>query len=122
MNAPLAGHDAVARAVLAVALLPFLYFAARDQVLHLTARRVSLAENLLHLALALVLAGVIARAFVFREKSVALGILAFVLFGAVDEYVFHRGLPAGEHDVHAKEHFALLIFVAVFGALAHLRS
>jgi hypothetical protein len=39
----------------------------------------------------------------------------------VDEFVFHRGLPASEHDVHAKEHFALFIFIAVFGVLARAR-
>jgi hypothetical protein len=117
----LLASDAAARIVLGLALLPFLYFATRDQILHFTARRVSVAENLLHLALGVLLAGVIVRAFLFRERSVALGVLAFAVAGSVDEYVFHRDLPAAEHDVHAKEHFALFDFVAVFGVLIHLR-
>lgn len=120
MSELLAG-DAAARIVLGLALLPFLYFAGRDQVLHLTARRVSIAENLLHVALGILLVMVIARAFQFRERSVAMGVLAFAVAGSLDEFVFHRGLPAAEHDVHAKEHFALFVFVAVFGVLVHLR-
>jgi len=117
----LLASDLSARIVLALALLPFLYFAARDQVLHFTARRVSVAENLLHLALGVLLTVAITRAFLFRERSVAVTVLAFAVAGSVDEFVFHRGLPAVEHDVHAKEHFALFVFVAVFGALAHFR-
>ena len=121
MSSFLAGHDTAARVILGAALLPFLYFAARDHFLHFTARRVSIAENVLHLILGLLLAGVIARAFLFRVESVALGVLVFALAGAVDEFVFHRGLPPSEHDVHAKEHFALFIFIAVFGVLARAR-
>jgi hypothetical protein len=117
----LLARDAAARIILGLALLPFLYFATRDQILHFTARRVSIAENVLHLALGIVLALVIARAFLFRERAVALGVLAFAALGSLDEYVFHRDLPAAEHDVHAKEHFALFVFVAVFGVLIHLR-
>jgi hypothetical protein len=116
-----AAHDTAARLVLAASLLPFLYFAVRDQVLHVTARRVSLAEHVLHVLLGLILTGVIVRAFLFREKAVALGVLAFAAAGSIDEYVFHRGLPAAEHDTHAKEHFALFVFVAVFGVVSRLR-
>lgn len=121
MSPSFAHHDTAARLVLAVSLLPFLYFAVRDQVLHVTARRVSLAEHVLHLLLGLILAGVIVRAFLFREKTVALGVLAFAAAGSIDEFVFHRGLPAEEHDTHAKEHFALFLFVAVFGVVIQFR-
>lgn len=114
--------DAAARAILAVVLLPFLYFAGRDFRLHLTARRVSLAENLLHVALAIPLAAALALAFQFRAKEAALAMAAFAVFGSADEYVFHRGIPAEEHDVHAKEHYALFVFLAVFFALVHLRA
>ena len=106
-----------ARLLLALSLLPFLYYAARDQFLHFTARRVSIAENVLHLLLAILLAIVIGRAGLFQPKPAAMALLLFVACGAIDEYVFHRGIPEAEHDVHAKEHFALLAFVAVFGAL-----
>lgn len=114
--------DAAARVILAAALLPFLYFAGRDLRLHLTARRVSLAENVLHLALALPLAAALALAFQFRVREAALAMAVFAIFGSADEYVFHRGIPAEEHDVHAKEHYALFVFLAVFGALVHLRA
>jgi hypothetical protein len=114
--------DAAARAILAAALLPFLYFAGRDFRLHLTARRVSLAENVLHLALAIPLAAALGLAFQFRVREAALAMAVFAIFGSADEYVFHRGIPAEEHDVHAKEHYALFVFLAVFGALVHLRA
>jgi hypothetical protein len=105
------------RVVLGAALLPFLYFAARDQWLHLRARRVPLAENGVHALLGLIHAAVIARAFLFEWRFVIAGLAAFAICGAVDEFVFHRGLPAIESDVHAKEHFALFAFFAVFGLI-----
>jgi len=105
--------------MLALSLVPFAWFAARDQLLHFTIRRVSITENVIHALLALLLTMVIALGALFRVRSFAFALLAFVACGAVDEYVFHRGIPAAEHDVHAKEHFALLLFVAVFGVLAY---
>ena len=114
--------DAASRVILAASLLPFLYFAGRDFRLHLTARKVPMAENVLHLVLGVLLAAVITRAFLFRGREAAFALLAFAIAGAADEFVFHRKLPAEEHDVHAKEHFALFIFMAVFGALLHLRA
>jgi hypothetical protein len=107
-----------ARLLLGVALIPFLYFAARDQILHFTARRVPLAENILHLFLGIILAVVIARAFQFDRRFVTIGALVFAGTGALDEFIFHRGLPESESDVHAKEHFALFIFIAVFWLLS----
>ena len=118
----LAIPDVAGRVILAAALAPFLYFAGRDFRLHLSARKVSAAEHILHLALGILLAGAIARAFLFRGRETAFAVVLFAIAGAADEFVFHRGLPAEEHDVHAKEHFALFIFVAVFGALLHLRG
>jgi len=109
------------RVLLGASLLPFLWFAARDQLLHLRARRVSLPENLLHLLLGMLMAIVLGRAFLFDTKWMAVALLLFVVCGALDEYVFHRRIPEVEHDVHAKEHFALLFFVAVFAALVWVR-
>lgn len=118
----LALSDAFARMILAAALAPFLYFAGRDFRLHLTARKVPLAENLLHLVLGILLVAALTRAFLFHGREAAFAIALFALTGAADEFVFHRNLPSEEHDVHAKEHYALFIFVAVFGALLHLRA
>ena len=119
---PIAIPDTAGRVVLALALAPFAYFAARDFRLHLQARKVPLAENVLHLALGLLLMGALVRAFQFRVPEAAFAMAAFAVCGAADEFVFHRGIPAEEHDVHAKEHFALFIFLAVFFALVHLRA
>ena len=118
----LAIPDAAGRLILAAALFPYLYFAGRDFRLHLTLRRVPVAENVLHLALAIPLLAAIGFAFQFRVREAALAMALFAVFGAADEYVFHRGIPAEEHDVHAKEHYALFVFLAVFGALVQLRA
>jgi hypothetical protein len=37
--------------------------------------------------------------------------LLFVAARTLDELIFHRGLAAAEIDLHAKTHFAFLIFV-----------
>jgi hypothetical protein len=110
------------RVVLAVTLVPFLALAVRDEVLHWTLRRPPVAERLLHLLLGLALASVIGRAFAFDRRGVLTTLLVFLGLGAIDEFVFHRGLPAGESDTHAKEHLALLIWLAVFEALATLAA
>lgn len=103
----------VARAVIAAALAPFLFFAARDQLLHFRIRKVPLFENVIHFLLGVLLFGVVARAFQFDARGVILGTVAFVLVGSLDEYVYHRGIPEEESDAHAKEHFALLMFIVV---------
>ncbi len=40
-------------------------------------------------------------------------LVIFAIAGGVDEYIFHRDIPAEESDLHAKEHLALLIFIVV---------
>lgn len=102
-----------ARAVIAAALVPFLAYAARDQLLHLRIRKVPLLENVIHAVLAVLLTGVIGEAFTFDSRGVIFGAIAFVATGALDEFVYHRGIPEQESDVHAKEHFALLGFIVV---------
>lgn len=102
------------------ALAPFLFYATKDQILHLRARKVSVWENLVHLALGIVLAAAVGNVYLGRITTVVIAFLFFGLLGAIDEYVFHRGLPAIESDVHAKEHLALLLFVVAFGAVEWL--
>ena len=77
----------------------------------------SLWENLVHLGIGVVLVAVVSNAYLRRFGIVVVGSLFFGVLGAVDEYVFHRNLPAVESDVHAKEHLALLLFVVAFAAL-----
>ena len=108
---------AVRTVVLTAALIPFLIYATKDQILHLRARRVSLWENLVHLGLGVVLAAAIASAYAGRSGTVVAASLFFVALGGIDEYVFHRALPAIESDTHAKEHLAFLIFLVAFATL-----
>lgn len=109
-----------ARAVMAAALVPFLVFAARDQLLHLRVRKVPLLENVIHFALAVLLMVVIRRAFQFDTRGVIFGAIVFVFTGALDEFVYHRRIPESESDVHAKEHFALLGFIVVALGIAQV--
>lgn len=99
--------------IVVVSFLPFLYYATLDGVFHFRGRRVSLAEHLIHLAIGLAL-GLVFAAAVMANQLVMLGSLAvFLVAGGLDEYVWHRDLPAHESDLHAKEHLALLIFLGV---------
>ena len=102
-----------------LALVPFLVFAYRDNVLHFRARKVSMVEHALHLGLGFVLFFLIGSAFMGRMGRMLVGLGLFAVIGAIDEFGFHRAdaIPREEHDVHAKQHFALFVFVCVaFGA------
>ncbi len=99
--------------VIVVSFLPFLYYATLDGVFHFRGRRVSLPEHLVHLVIGLAL-GLVFAAAVMASQLVMLGSLAvFLVAGGLDEFVWHRDLPAHESDLHAKEHLALLIFLGV---------
>jgi len=100
-------------ALMILALLPYLYFGGKDQVFHFVGRKVSPVEHLLHLFIGCLMAAAIVCAFRARVIAFVIGIAAFLVFGALDEYVYHRGLPEHESDLHAKGHLALLIFVVV---------
>jgi len=97
--------------ILVVAFLPFVYFAARDQIFHLRGRKVSVSENLLHLALGITLAILFTQALAGRHTFMVGALVLFAVAGAADEYVYHRHIPGEESDLHAKEHLALMIFL-----------
>jgi len=78
---------------------------------HKQHRKVSLAEQLLHLCLGATLAIVLPHAYLGHMEVVIPGLLLFVAARTLDEFIFHRGLAAAEVDLHAKTHFAFLIFV-----------
>jgi hypothetical protein len=97
--------------ILIFCLAPFLWYAARDNVFHFRGRRVSRTEHFLHLGIGVTLAVAITHAFLGNQEDMLVGFLLFVVAGAIDEYVYHRGIPSEESDLHAKEHLALLIFI-----------
>jgi hypothetical protein len=100
------------RAVLLVlALIPYLYYGGRDAVFHFVGRRVSVVEHLLHLVIGCMLVAAVAQAFRGNQGRMLVALGLFLVAGALDEYVYHRGLPEAETDLHAKGHMALLIFV-----------
>ena len=99
--------------ILVVSFLPFVYYGVRDTAFHFRGRKVSLTEHVLHAAIGLVLAMMFAHALRGNHWIVVGAMVIFAVAGAVDEYIFHRGIPAEESDLHAKEHLALLIFIVV---------
>jgi hypothetical protein len=97
--------------ILTCLLLPYLYYGYQDNVFHFRGRKVSLSEHLLHLAIGITVATAIGNAFAGQWTIMLVGLVLFMVAGAVDEYVFHHGLPELESDLHAKEHLGLMIFV-----------
>jgi hypothetical protein len=106
---------AMRAAVLTGCLVPYVYFGVRDVLHHKAHRVVSLNERLLHFTIGFSLTIVIPHAYLGNFDVLAPGLFLFVVARSIDEFVFHRGLPAREVDLHAKTHFGFLIFVA--GAL-----
>ena len=100
-------------AILCFSFLPFLYYGAKDTAFHFRGRKVSLTEHLLHAAIGIVLAIMFTHALMAHHLVVVGALVLFAVAGGVDEYIFHRDIPAEESDLHAKEHLALLIFIVV---------
>src|SRR5262245_7944901 len=97
--------------ILTLSFIPFLYYGAKDNVFHFRGRKVSRSEHLLHAVIGLTLAIMFVHALQGHHLVVLGALLLFVVGGSVDEYIYHRDIPAVESDLHAKEHLALLIFV-----------
>jgi hypothetical protein len=97
--------------ILVLAFLPFVYFAVRDQIFHLRGRKVGVSENLLHLALGIALATLFTQALAGHHAGMIGALVLFAIGGGADEYIYHRGIPGDESDLHAKEHLALMIFL-----------
>jgi hypothetical protein len=96
--------------LLAVALAPYLWLAWKDNALHFKARKVPPLEHVTHVGV--VLALVVGISAVFRRDidHMLLGAAAFLPPALADEWLFHREIPAEEHDVHAKQHLMLFAF------------
>jgi len=99
--------------ILIFSFLPFVYYGVKDTAFHFRGRKVSRTEHLLHAAIGLVLAIMFAHALMAHHFVVVGALVIFAIAGSVDEYIFHRDIPAEESDLHAKEHLALLIFIVV---------
>ncbi len=97
--------------MLTALLLPYLVLAGRDAKMHRTLRTIPLLEQGLHGLLFLAIVSLTVG--IYREQLTltlsGLGVVAVA--GALDEFVYHRGIPAEETDTHAKEHLMLLLFV-----------
>src|SRR6185295_16456197 len=98
-------------AILSLSFVPFIYYGIKDSIFHFRGRKVSLTEHLLHAAIGIILVILFTHALMAHHLIVLGALLLFVVAGGVDEYIFHRDIPAEESDLHAKEHLALLIFL-----------
>jgi len=103
----------VRAALLIFSFLPFVYYATKDNLFHFRGRKVSRTEHILHAAIGIALVIMFSHALMAHHLIVLGALLLFVIVGGVDEYIFHRDIPAQESDLHAKEHLALLIFLVV---------
>jgi hypothetical protein len=99
--------------ILSLSFLPFIYYGAKDTMFHFRGRKVSLTEHLLHAAIGIVLVIMFTHALMAHHLVVLGALVLFVIAGGIDEYIFHRGIPGEESDLHAKEHLALVIFLVV---------
>jgi hypothetical protein len=100
--------------------LPFAFFGYKDNAFHFRGRKVSAPEHLLHVAIGLTQAVIFIQALKGNLVMMFVGLALLTVSGAADEYIFHRELPAEESDLHAKQHFALFIFVVVAIATTYL--
>jgi hypothetical protein len=100
-------------AILSASFLPFLYYGTKDTLFHFRGRKVSRTEHWLHAGVGLALVIMFSHALMGHHAIMLGALLLFVLVGALDEYIYHRDIPAEESDLHAKEHLALLIFVVM---------
>jgi len=100
--------------VLLVPLLVFAKYGFLDTKLHKTPgyRPISGWEHHLHNATGLCELAMFGFGFVGSEH-LRWAVGAVLLLGAVDEYHFHREVPALEADYHAKAHLALFAFAAI---------
>ena len=93
--------------------MPYLYYGTKDNLYHFRGRRVTLTEHLLHVGVGITMLGAIVNAFRGRIAELIGCLLLFIVVGVIDEFIYHRGLPEHETDLHAKGHMALLLFVIV---------
>ncbi|HET6250317.1 MAG TPA: hypothetical protein VFE47_21690 [Tepidisphaeraceae bacterium] len=100
-------------ALISIFLAPYLYYGYQDHRSHFRGRKVPPAEHLLHLFVGITMTVAIANAFRGRLIAFVASLCLFLVIGAIDEYIYHRGLPEHESDLHAKQHMALLMFVVV---------
>jgi hypothetical protein len=103
----------VRAAILVISFLPFVYYGGKDTAFHFRGRKVSLTEHLLHAAIGVVLLILFTHALLAHHLVVLCALVLFAIAGGIDEYIFHRAIPAEESDLHAKEHLALLIFIVI---------
>ena len=104
-------------AVLTLGLLPYALFGASDLVFHARHRRVQGPERLAHATIGLALLTVVPQAYLGGRGLVLAGLVLFVTARAIDEYVFHRGLPQAESALHARTHLAFLLYVVTITAV-----
>jgi len=109
-------------ALMILSFLPFLHYGIKDNAFHFCGRKVTGWEHLLHVGIGICQAIMFIQAIRSDFILMFAAMLILLVAGGVDEYVFHRDLPSVESDLHAKQHFALFIFVVIALATAWLEK
>jgi len=109
-------------AILLACLMPYAYFGLSDNLFHFRHRNVTLLERLLHAAIVLSAFTLVPHALAGNSNVTLAGLLLFVTARTLDEFIFHRGVPGEEADVHAKTHLAFLLFVVAIMAVDWLEA
>jgi predicted membrane channel-forming protein YqfA (hemolysin III family) len=100
--------------------LPFAFYGMKDNAFHFRGRKVTAPEHLIHLAIGITQAAILIQALRGDLLLMFTALVLMLIVGGIDEYIFHRGLPGEESDLHAKQHLALLIFVVMAVATTYL--
>jgi hypothetical protein len=108
--------------ILFACVIPYAWFGLRDNLYHLRHRNVTLLERLLHATIVISALTLVPHAMAGNANTTLAGLLLFVTARTLDEFIFHRGVPGEEADVHAKTHFAFLLFVVAIMTVDWLDS
>lgn len=106
-----------ARLLLAAAFCPYLGLALYDGWLHESARKVPMAEQVSHAAIALAVTTLLLGVFTGRAGLARLGLIIYIAATVVDEGRFHGALPAHERRLHFLAYACFAAFVGAAWAL-----
>ena len=100
-------------ALIILSFIPFIHYGIKDNSFHFHGRKVTAWEHLLHIGIGMCQAIIFIQALRSDFILMFAAMILLLAAGGMDEYIFHRDLPAVESDLHAKQHFALFIFVII---------
>ncbi|MDQ6685356.1 MAG: hypothetical protein M3Z16_09520 [Pseudomonadota bacterium] len=107
------------KTLLFLAFVPYLGLALYDGWLHEKARRVPRVEQLIHAAIAVSLAAIVAGLFFDRPVLVLPALACFSVAALLDELGYHRSLHRHERRLHFAAYACFAVFI---GVAIHLQA